>query len=130
MKRIFINIFVLIYLTSCLPVDKRYPIWIKNNTNNGIYFFVNNYIDTLLPQTDKYVILINANDKISIDSNQPWEEVFSAEYPKDTLQIFYFNVDSINKYDWNTIRNEYMVMDRRVYSKTYLLNNNWTIIYP
>ena len=130
MKQLYTCLFLIVIVSSCLPTDKRYSIWINNNLDEEVYFVVSNYSDTLLPQTNKYVNLINANDRMSIDSDQPWEEVFSINYPKDTLQVFYFNVDTINEYNWDIIRDEYKIISRRVYSKEYLINNNWTITYP
>lgn len=110
MKQLYTCLFLIVIVTSCLPTDKRYSIWIKNNSDEEVYFVVSNYSDTLLPQTNKYVNLINANDRMSIDSDQPWEEVFSINYPKDTLQVFYFNVDTINEYNWDIIRDEYKII--------------------
>lgn len=130
MKQLYTCLFLIVIVTSCLPTDKRYSIWIKNNSDEEVYFVVSNYSDTLLPQTNKYVNLINANDRMSIDSDQPWEEVFSINYPKDTLQVFYFNVDTINEYNWDIIRDEYKIISRSVYSKDYLIHTNWTITYP
>lgn len=130
MKYLITLVIVSIIFCSCVPKDKLFSIWIKNNSNKNIYFIVNNYVDTLLPLTNKYLIKVEVNDRISIDSHQPWNEVFSAKYPKDTLLIYFFNNDSINKYDWETIRISNKIMEKRIYSKQDLQNSNWYINYP
>jgi len=130
MKR-FIYLILAIQFTGCAPIDKRFPIWIINNSNKVIYFLVSTkYPDTTFTQINYDSYLLNPGAKISYDSNQPWDEVFTAKFPKDTFLIFFFNSDTINKYDWETIRSKYKIMERRALSKSNLKNSDWKITYP
>jgi hypothetical protein len=126
-----LSIIILFTLLACTPMDREYSILIKNNTSVSIFFYVSqDYPDTLLPQTKQYVKIIETNNTKSFDNPHKWEDDFSTIYPKDTLLIFFFNADTINRYDWETIRKGYKIMERRAYSKGDLEKSNWTITYP
>ena len=133
MKRLSLYLFIFILLVnySCVKMDVLYSICIKNNTSKIIYFHIaESYPDTVLPATKEYVAKISANNRKPVDSSNPWEEQFKKEFPKDTLLIFFFDSDTINKYDWETIRKGYKIMEKRIYSKTDLQKANWYIYYP
>jgi len=128
-KLIILSIFTV--LCSCLPIDKRFPIWIINTSGYNIYCHVSkNYPDTLLPVSSLNVIIIKNGEKKPIDSNEPWEETFSAQFPSDTLLIYYFNADTFNKYSWEDIRAKHKIFRKNLYSKQDLRNFNWVINYP
>lgn len=129
MKRLFV--FILL-IKSCTPYDLHfYTIDINNKYNASIYYYLNlTFPDTLLPIENKYIIKINKSSFDVLDSEEPWSKKFSKIFPKDTLQIFFFNADTIAKYDWEYIRKNYKIMERRVYSKSDLEKNNWQINYP
>jgi hypothetical protein len=129
-KNIFIFISI-IFNIGCLPIDKRYSIWIRNNSSNNIYFHVStNYPDTSLPNTDEYVIKVKPESKRFIDSSEPWEKRFSSTFPRDTLLIFFFDADTISKYSWQLIRDKHKILEKRMYGKVELNNNDWNIYYP
>jgi len=130
MKKFFVFIIVL-FIVSCLPIDTYYPIWIKNNSNKDVYFFETNmYPDTLLPNTNINVVFLKKGDKEGIGSTHPWDETFSAQFPSDTLLIYYFDSDTISKYSWEEIRSKHKILRKNLYSKQDLMNTNWTITYP
>lgn len=126
-----LSFIILFIFVACTPMDREYSILIKNNTATPIYFYVSQrYPDTLLPQTKQYVKIIEAKNSKSLDNPHKWENNFSEVYPKDTLLIFFFNADTINRYDWEIIRKGYKIMERRAYSKEDLEKSNWIITYP
>jgi hypothetical protein len=58
----------------------------------------------------------------------PLENYFH-KIPSDTLSVFYFHVDTINKYSWEEIRQGYKVLRRYDLSidDLYLLYNKYDI---
>ena len=132
MKKIFISLIVLDILTACVPIDRQYYIYLKNNSNIGIWYLTNyNFPDTLLPDSNLNLYFVSAGEKkIIVGSPQKWEADFTNYFPKDTCQIIFFNADTINRYDWETIKSQYKISVKIDYSKNYLQSNDWIINYP
>ena len=123
---------MLVNQSSCKKIfDIKYPIWIKNTSDKNIYFSLNqSYPDTLLPYQDKFVTSIGSNQRVSIDSDKPWEESFSDFFPSDTLSIFFISADAMSTYSWEEIKKKYNILERREYSFKDMESMNWTITYP
>jgi len=121
MRRVQI-IFTFILLVSCVPkTELSYPIYIYNETDNqsiGYYFAVGGryascYPDTLLPKDNIFVYNKNIKpmEHFHYDSQMRWDKVFQL-LPKDTLSIFIFSSDTLNKYDWEEMRKGYKILKR------------------
>jgi hypothetical protein len=112
-------------------MDRYYFITIKNDSSNNIYFQIsNNYPDTAVLLTTSYLNIIHNNTNKTLGIPRRWEDAFSEVFPKDTLLIFFFDSYTINSYDWETIRLDYKILERRAYSKSDLKKSNWTITFP
>jgi len=123
---------IAIFLVACIPIDKRQYIQVKNNSTQSIYFYMNNhYPDTLLPESNQFVFIVgNGSVKQAWEVSGTLEKEFSRDFPHDTLLIFFFLSSTINNYDWETIRKDYKILERRSYSQSDLEKLNWIINYP
>ncbi len=141
-KMLFIIIiFIAFICLQCKKVamDKEYAITLINNSSHSIgYYFAMGgvygsfYPDTTLPVTNKYVgTELKAGEKFYYGSSVEWEEVFTSHtFPKDTLSVFVFHTDTLKKYSWDEIRNNYKIIKCYDLSMYDLKKYNWTIIYP
>lgn len=131
--KLFISIFILLLAISCkdkVPFDKVYSFWVENKSDKGIVFLVSsNYPDTLIPDTYNKIRGVAAATKAPFDSHDKWEEVFD-NLPADTLSVFIFSSDTLQQYDWQTIRNCYNILKRYDLSIYDLEAMNWIITYP
>ena len=119
-KMILLNTFFLALL-GCedFAMDYDYNrIEIRNNSHSliGIYIAdgIDNilYPDTLLPISNKYVnydISKILSPRITLPKNQ---KSFFDSLPKDTLSIFIFSTNTLNKYSWEEVRRDYKILKR------------------
>jgi hypothetical protein len=118
-------------------MDNRYAVYLENNANHpiGCYFglggnFGTMYPDTTLPKSNQYIINeIKASSRSIYDSGIKWEEIFE-DLPQDTMSVYIFHTDTLNKYTWEEVRNGYMILKRYDLSLEDLESMNWTITYP
>ncbi len=149
-KIIGISMFLLTTMSNCeLKMDIRYPLIIRNNTNHLIDIYIvrddlngsiKPYPDTLLPERKKYINKHNKEVPIlisNIESNRwfnessviNWEDIFNS-LPKDTLSIFIFHTDTLNKYSWEEVRNGYKILKRYDLSLQDIERLNYNVPYP
>lgn len=106
-----------------------YSIKIINNTNSTLLFYESyNYPDTLITQNKPILMSISPKDYSHLDSKKDWDEVLIS--PKDTISIFILSEDTVDKYDWSIIRNNYNILKRYDLSFDDLEKQSWTLIYP
>ena len=79
------------------------------------------YPDTTLP-IYKITHLIRANDKIEYDR--------ILKYPQDSIYLFVLNPDTITKYTWEQIREDYNIIKRYELSWKRLAETNNIVTYP
>jgi hypothetical protein len=138
MKRT-IKILILLSLTISFYEcgDVYYPVTLRNNSDHsiGCYFSLGGkygtyYPDTILPASNQYVIQeIKPGDRYKLYSDFKWEEVYS-NLPKDTMSVYIFHTDTLNKYSWEEVRNNNKILKRYDLSLDDLKQNNMTITYP
>jgi hypothetical protein len=139
-KMIILLIVSISFLTlsnSCENLmEKWYTIKIQNDSNNR--FFVSagceryglfSYPDTLLPTSKPSLLSVSPNDYNNLRSMIKWEEIIK-EQPENKLSIYFFNADTIDKYEWPEIKTGYKVMKRFDLSLEDFQGMNWTITYP
>lgn len=128
---------VFVLLTCCSGtckknpfVERVYSILVTNNSDSYASALLSyQYPDTTIPDSYNRLGGVPPRDFSYFDSREPWKEVFK-DLPKDTLSVFYFSLDTIQAYDWQTIRNEYKILKRVDVSLQDLENNNYTVNYP
>jgi hypothetical protein len=128
------NILVVISIILCSAsceklVDHVYSIKIQNNTNDTLLFYESyNYPDTSIAQNKPILTRVYPKDYSHLDSKKDWDEVLVS--PKDTISIFILSKDTIDKYSWNKIRNEYNIFKRYDLSIRDLEKQSWIVTYP
>lgn len=118
-------------------MEKRYAIYLENKSTHSIGCYLGlggdygtMYPDTTLPSDNQYVINgIKEGTRYIYDSGIKWEEIFE-KLPQDTLSVFIFHTDTLNKYTWEKVRDDYMILKRYDMSLEDLESLNWTITYP
>jgi hypothetical protein len=102
---------------------------IKNESNLGISYLVSEvYPDTLIPNDENNVFMLAAGEKESYDQND--FDVFFAGLPADTLSIFFFSNDTLEKYSFQQIRSSYNILKRQDFGLQYFENSEYIIKYP
>ncbi len=136
MKKLFLLFSVLINCHCESWPDRKYPLMIKNESYHslGVYFALGGkngtlFPDTVLPEKNNYVIKnIKPGANYYYDSGLKWEKIFE-EIPSDTMSVYFFHSDTLEKYNWEIIRDEHKIIKRIDYSLEDLKALNYTIIY-
>jgi hypothetical protein len=98
-----------------------YEIDYSNNTDYDVYVYVrdnrgeqlnNTYPDTTISFNKGNLSIIKAISYIKINiGTLPIEKYFS-NMPSDTLSVFYFHADTLDKYLWEDIQHDYKILRR------------------
>ncbi|HDR50439.1 MAG TPA: hypothetical protein ENN90_02295 [Mariniphaga anaerophila] len=117
-------------LKACEAPDVQHYFKINNNANHTISYYVGeSYPDTLIVQTKPILKTVQSNSSFKESDWGTWDERFS-QIEGDTLSVFIFHTDTLNKYTWEEVREGYMILKRYDLSLEDLKQNNWTITYP
>lgn len=139
---ISISLLFALILTVCskcedVAMDFSYEINLVNKSEHSIgYYFADGgkygtfYPDSL-PETNEYVIYdISIVIRPGYEHHYPsWEKYFQTQ-PNDTLSVFIFHTDTLNKYTWGEVRDGYMILKRYDLSLDDLKQLDFTITYP
>lgn len=111
------NIDIAFYPYSFIPVSWKY----------GEF-----YPDTLLPPEDIgfYSVKISPMHSNTYTTRFETKNIRSRFGEKDSLMFYVFSVDTLDKYSWEEIRQDYKILKRYDLSISDLDSMNWTIIYP
>jgi len=141
MKKTFMCMCIfLVYLSLSSSQCTKYGIYtidlINNSGHNIGYHFATGgiygtyYPDTLLPTSNDYIMYdISKILSPGYESHVNWNTFFSR-LPKDTLSVFVFHTDTLNKYTWTEVRDRYMILKRYDLSLADLEITNFRITYP
>lgn len=134
-KSIILIIFLFI---SCETTVIESSIQIRNNSDQSISTFIAlssevgfAYPDTILPVNEIPMQSAAFGQQNFYDFDFPLNEVLN-QLPTDTVSIFYFSTDTLNKYSWEEIRENYMVLrrDDLVPPANAVADDFWLIEYP
>ena len=115
--------------------DTEYALNIQNNSDKPTAFYVaalgvrHLYPDTTLETTKPIIATIQPGKTNPWYINLSFDDLFK-QLPKDTLSVYFFSIDTLNKYDWSTIRDQYNVLKRYDLSLQDLKNKNFILSYP
>jgi hypothetical protein len=118
-------------------LEQSYGLKVVNNseTTIGLYFgvFLESVPispDTSLPYSNQYVFDdIESGGLYIYDKSRPFKKIYEIT-GVDTLAMFFFDNDTLAKYDWSEIRSGYRILKRYDLSLQDLENRNFTIEYP
>jgi hypothetical protein len=138
MKTFIIQLFfILVFFASCdwFATDRYYSICFKNNSTKSITtYFTWPITDRLYPDTS---LAENKPNLLEILPNAKgyWHISFEYKYlfdaiPSDTLSVFIFSTDTLNKYTWEEVRDGYKILKRYDLSYDDLVEMDYTITYP
>ncbi len=122
------------FLNSCddpLWVVKKYSFKIQNNSSALIYYQVSKtYPDQAIPDsTAARIGGIGPSNQQSYESKDKWPKFFS-NLPADTLSVFFFSPDSVEKYNWKQVQSKYLILKRKDISLKDLVDNDYVVSYP
>ena len=111
---------------------------IVNNADYPIGYYIacggpyGTYYPDSLPETNDYIIY-DIRDAfqpgIKIRHCPSWEAYFKDQ-PFDTLSVFIFHTDTLNKYSWEEVRDGYKILKRYDLGKDDLENMHHQLVYP
>ena len=138
MKKIFLFSCIILLFSQCVfnLEGKWHSIDFYNKSGKPICYLLSlNYFlfypDTVLPQLpQKFPDLYKINDELhNVIMGYTEDEIYSL-LPADTLSIFFFDPDTLAKYDWETIRKDYKILIRYDLSRQDLKKLDWCFYYP
>lgn len=115
-------------LSSCQSLlDHVYGIKIQNYSNDTIVFYANySYPDTAIAIKKPGLVMTYPKNYSYWDSKKKWEDVLS----NDIISIFIFSKASVNKFSWDKIKQDYIILQRYDVSIKELKELNSAITYP
>jgi len=135
MTKIFLFSSLLLLFSQCSNSDLSRSFSLYNNSDNPISYYMpwkNGifYPDTILPENNPNPHKFNKEYHFSFGEGNFHENALFAMFPTDTMSIFFFDPDTLAKYEWETIRQEYKILVRYDLSHNDLKKLNWRIYYP
>ena len=123
----------LLLLSQCYNGLSRY-ISVCNNSDNPISWYMSFthgifYPDTTLPEKNPNPRKFDEISYFYFGEGLHENKVF-AWLPTDTISIFFFDPDTLAKYDWAIIREEYKILVRYDLSHDNLRELKWCVCYP
>ncbi len=136
-KKVLVLGAVIFLISSCKYFVEHFnEIRFYNNTEHSIaYYFAlggkyGTFYPDKLPDTTAYLFRgIKSADSTSIFIRRTWEDFFK-DFPSDTLSIYIFHTDTLNKYSWKEICEDYLVLKRYDLSLYDLKKLNFKVPYP
>ena len=118
------------------PVEQWDYIKVVNTTAKTIYvsagtrrYGMSSYPDTLLPADKPSLLIVRPNDYNNLATSIGWEVAIKDNDP-DSLNIYVFDADTINRYSWDKIKAHNKVLKRYDLSIDDLKRKNWSITFP
>jgi len=131
---------MLVLLTACPMERDRDLLTVYNNADHSISFFLADYYseqfgDPTYPDTTLSIYREGLIFPCAVKDKPTWNEISPLEdtykrFKTDTLCFFIFDTDTLNKYDWTTIRNDYKILQRYDLSLQDFIRLKRIITYP
>ncbi|NDW18127.1 hypothetical protein D0T53_04245 [Dysgonomonas sp. 216] len=113
--------------TAC-PDDNYNAINLKNISQRNVVIYIGGedygeptYPDTLLPNKNRTKPIFNDYTRFG----------FTKDLKHSKVCVFFLDQDTIAKYGWDKVRDDYMILKRYDVNEQYLRQKevNWTIVY-
>ena len=135
-KKYSIVVIICLLFNSSTCTLQYYTITVHNNTNHNISVLVSLgnplYPDTLLPVPEHFSRInpIRPGVTASVVPIETSFKQFIQFYGSDTIIIFIFHTDTLNKHTWDEIREGYKILKRYDISWQEMEELNGMISYP
>lgn len=134
-KNLIVVVILIVALKGCFGDSEINPtivLEIENHSNNVIlYQFGNRFPDTLLWEENPFSE--QNMDKYSIEPGKtveiPFFNTVTANPTQKTCLFFFDKVATVSS-DWNSIRDNYEILERFDFTEQDLANMNWRLIFP
>ncbi len=139
-KFLVIGFIFIVSLTCCseckFAMDYEYPLRLDNNSAYSIdcYFSFSEKIAPFAPNTEPDTIHylfrgVKPQEYYRYSSSLSWEEKLSY-IKSDTISIYIFHTDTLNRYSWKKICEDYLVLKRYDLSLEDLKTLKFKVPYP
>ncbi len=140
-KRVLIMVVLFIISLACcseckLAMDYQYPLRLDNNSGYTIdcFFSIDDefapFTPNVIPVPYGYLFRgIKPQEYCKYRSKLEWEKMF-LYIKTDTISIYIFHTDTLNKYSWKEICEDYLVLKRYDFSLEDLKRLKYNIPYP
>ncbi len=131
MKNLFLIVIILLLFTAC-PEDMGDSITVYNESNQNISFYLGQGLGgTIFPDTTLPLFKVGVKVEAGkfLVNYYYLRETYEREHT-DTLCLFILSVDTVEKYSWDKIHEEYMILRRYDLSFQDFKRLNYTIHYP
>lgn len=137
---LYLYITIALSMQSCekVAMDKDFPLYVQNKSPCLISVFLNinedNYAiypDTMISSVRNGIVEVPSGERCSVaGGSATWESVYEVSVPGDTLSLFIINTDTLAKYSWSQIRNDYNILKRYDLSLGDLQRLDFEVTYP
>lgn len=134
---IFILVFTTVLFWGCPKETARLSLYIQNNSNhrikpviNGKYMTGPYYPDTSLFDKKPEGIIIEPRVKEIFSGARGSYQSLYNDAPSDTISFVIYDADTLSKHPWETIRQQYNILQRYDLSLQDLQKLNYTLYYP
>ena len=118
----FTFILFVLLLSRCTLPDTAYDLFLENNTNQYLHYYLafgdniistTVYPDTLLPDNNSFINnIVKPQEKYFMYlSFLPYSKIIK-NLPQDTLSVFIFSKDTIDKFGWSEVLFGYKILQR------------------
>lgn len=130
MKRNILLVIISLALScvSCVELfDFVYFFKVQNNSTDIIQYYASYaYPDTAIAHEKPILNTVHPSECSSWESDKDFKDII----PSDTISVYIFSKDTVDKYSWDKIRSDYNILKRYDLSLKDLETQNWTVSYP
>lgn len=117
-------------LKACEAPDVQHYFKINNNANHWISYYVDeSYPDTVIKLTKPTIKTVPPNSSFKESDWGTWGERFD-NIEGNKISVYVIHTDTLNKYTWEKVRDDYMILKRYDLSLDDLKESDFTITYP
>lgn len=131
---------IILWTQGCekIAMDKDFPLYVHNRSSHSVSVYLNDnenhsavYPDTTISSIQDGIVEIPKGEKKAVaGGSASWDSVFKVSVPNDTLSLIVFHTDTLSKYPWTEIREEYKILKRYDLSLSDLERLDFTVAYP
>ncbi|QEC53039.1 hypothetical protein EDD80_1041 [Anseongella ginsenosidimutans] len=133
---------IVLCLSQCeVAMDREDdPLYVVNQSGQSVRVYVNNdenysalYPDTSISDFEERLsaeIIANNREVVIPGSEASWKSTFEVSVPHDTVSLFIFHADTLTKFPWQTIREDYKILRRYDLSLEDLITLEFKVPYP